>query len=696
MPKFLPIKASFSAGEISPLMAHRVDLEAYPHAVRTMVNMRADPHGPAVQRDGTVLIDSFDATYGQLYTFQASPALFFDFVILGDTTYVMTPTGRMPALNYVSNPLFTLGAVDWTPFAQGVGSEVSFTENRCRMKVAPGGQVYIEQNITVDANVELKIDVGRFVSKMPEGATLRLMIGTTQGGVDLLDQLITTFRTVGTIPAQPATDLWIRLELMSTQAMAEVFVGKVLVSDLTSGDLSLPSPWLASEVGQLHFIPAPGGREVYAVHPNVEPYKFIYDPQTETFTLQQVSFTNQPVQWGPDNWPATGTIYQGRLWLGGTYNEQETFWGSVSGSFENFNLGPQDSDGVEFTIAQSGRIRWMSGYKALVIGTVNGEHIVNSDGSVITASNVELAQQSSYGSNDLQALQVGDQIFYVSPDGLKVRAMAYKWEDNNWLSRDVTFVSEHITESGVVDVTWAQNPYNQYWALLRNGKLAGLSYERGNNIFGWNEVYSQDPMATVSNGELVGTSIITGLFKRVDGKLYYEVMLPLDNALDAMLERDVLGDDTAGYYIDSLDALEGREVSILVDGAVHPSRVVSSGRVDLQWGGTTARVGLLVEVKLVTLPLVSMSQQGSTAPMPKRWNEVYVGLVDSVVPVINGVRPEDRYPATPMDTAEPMWTGHVRANTLQDGLDASVEIMNDMPFHLRVAGLFGEAEQAML
>lgn len=53
MPKVSPARRSFNAGEFSPLVEGRTDLDRYPASMRKMVNFVAAPQGPAIRRSGT-------------------------------------------------------------------------------------------------------------------------------------------------------------------------------------------------------------------------------------------------------------------------------------------------------------------------------------------------------------------------------------------------------------------------------------------------------------------------------------------------------------------------------------------------------------------------------------------------------------------------------------------------------------------
>jgi hypothetical protein len=55
--------------------------------------------------------------------------------------------------------------------------------------------------------------------------------------------------------------------------------------------------------------------------------------------------------WSPHNgYPRCVTLFEGRLFFGGSIAQPQTIWGSVSDDFPNFTPGVSADDAVEFTI----------------------------------------------------------------------------------------------------------------------------------------------------------------------------------------------------------------------------------------------------------------------------------------------------------------------------------------------------------
>lgn len=445
-----------------------------------------------------------------------------------------------------------------------------------------------------------------------------------------------------------------------------------------------------SKIPHLQFVRDPAGLDVYVLHEEIAPQKLTYNFSTNTMTWAAVVFTSKPAVWTGTSYPSCGDFFEGRLWLGGPKNNAQSFWGSKSGSPENFTLGTLADDAIAFTLAKYGRIEWMAGFKNLVIGTALGEHVVSSGGGLITPSDISVEQQSSYGSANIQPAQVGDQIFYVSADRRKLRAIQYEWQSDNWLSKDLTFNSEHITESGIKQITWQQNPSNLLICVLNDGDIAVLTYERGNNVYGWAKIETNGNYLSASAGSVSGIDVGVAAVSRNVSVVNFETnpIVEGDTFMDSWVSKVPSGTTVSG-----LSHLEGKECQILLDDAVHPNRTVSGGAITLQTTGSIALVGLAYTPRVVTLPADDGSHLGSASAWKKRYNKIYVRVLNSAIPLVNGKRAPDRHPSTPMDSVEPLLTEDVVVSNLGHSNYEQITVEQDLPLPLVVLGIFGELGQ---
>lgn len=453
------------------------------------------------------------------------------------------------------------------------------------------------------------------------------------------------------------------------------------------------APWTEAQLPQIQTVRHPSTARLYIFHPNVPTQQLDFDGTT--WTLVAVSFTAQPAEWTGTNWPRTGTFFGGRFYLGGTPNENNTFWASKSGTDHDFTIGTADADAFKFTMRDYGAIHWMEGIKNLLIGSENGEYIVTAEGGVITPSDVNVDRQSSYGSYIIQADQVGDQMIYTSPDQRKIRAMQFDFRADNWLSRDITFFSEHITKGKIRDTSWAQNPDNLFICVLESGDLAIVSYDRGNDIYGWHLHSLVDgKYLSVTSGNESGVSRVIVGIQRNAGSIDFEEFNPLDSEfyMDGWVSQE--GSDLT--KVTGLGHFEGETVQVWVDEATHPDAVVSGGEVTLEFTGDKVAAGKGYEAWIETLPMDQGARGGSGRTHEKRHVDLSVLIEASAMPLINGQRPPTRSAQMAMDEPPPLLSELVRVATLGYDQDSTVVVKQDLNQPLMVLGLYGKVSQDRL
>jgi hypothetical protein len=84
-------------------------------------------------------------------------------------------------------------------------------------------------------------------------------------------------------------------------------------------------------------------------------------------------------------------------------------------------------------------------------------------------------------------------------------------------------------------------------------------------------------------------------------------------------------------------------------------------------------------------------QRGTGLGTVRKWAKLYVRLLDSALPIINGTLPPDRTPEMQMGIAEIVRMGLndeiIRTSGWGDG---SVTILQNRPYPTQILGLFGE------
>ncbi len=222
-----------------------------------------------------------------------------------------------------------------------------------------------------------------------------------------------------------------------------------------------------------------------------------------TFRFSEGSWSNRR------GWPKTVSISpEDRLVFAGNSFEPLTAWGSEIGDWTNYlSGGSLDTDPYIFELVGSGQqneIQWSVPKRAIVFGTVGGEHIfgASNDDEAVTPTNVQAKLQTTYGSENIRAEIVNQAILFIQRGGLKVREFLYNFEADSHKADDLTVFAEHITESGIVDMAFQRTPDPMLWCVRDDGEIAIMTYERDQNVFSWARV--------VTNGSFESVCVIYG------------------------------------------------------------------------------------------------------------------------------------------------------------------------------------------
>ena len=213
--------------------------------------------------------------------------------------------------------------------------------------------------------------------------------------------------------------------------------------------------------------------------------------------VQTLGSTNGTHRWAEGywsnyrGWPNCVAISsEERLTFAGSRSYPLTVWGSVSGQYDSMKAGVLADDALVFTLVGSGRqneIRWIVSKNSLFLGTYGGEHVLGAsdENEAMTPTNVRARIQSTYGSEDIQAMLVGDSILFIQRGGRKIREMHYDFAKDTQVADDLTVFSNHITDSAVVEMAYQRTPEPLIWCVKNDGQLAVMSYERAQDVYAW-------------------------------------------------------------------------------------------------------------------------------------------------------------------------------------------------------------------
>jgi hypothetical protein len=202
----------------------------------------------------------------------------------------------------------------------------------------------------------------------------------------------------------------------------------------------------------------------------------------------------------------------------------------------------------------------------------------------------------------------------------------------------------------VVDWAWSDNPQSTVYAVIGDGSLVAISYDREQQILGFarHDVGGIVENVTVIPGIEDGFDDVYLVVRRtINGatKRYLEVMeRPFDPELDTLddaffVDCGLKYSGAAITTVTGLDHLEGEDVVALADGGAVTGLTVSGGSVTLPYAAGDIAIGLPYTSRAVTLPIAGPGQDGTLFGRRKNvtggWVDVYASGALKVSPYSN-------------------------------------------------------------
>ncbi|AZS06561.1 tail tubular protein [Alteromonas phage ZP6] len=716
MPKVLPIQNDFTAGILTPRMHSRTDIEGYARGVADCVNMVTLKQGPVQKRRGTRFLQTLGGSNHRLFSMQmfADNQIGEAFAILIDENElsVIGATGLTSGKEIVNNSAFAGGLSPWQSNATG-SAAVTWTSGGVRLKagqttVANSQYCEVSQQVSISAGKENEIHRVSAVS-IPEGYTIPMLanirVGTSRGANNL-------YSGTGSGEFNPNgnSTVWLTIRAYSNpfdrggsggepsiSYDSLVTVTSASIVETENSEIKFEHGWTSDEVNKLRVAQNPEIERLYFASGDSSPRELTYDPVDNEWAFGNIGFAGMPTEWtDSDGWPSTMTFYQGRSWWSGHKDYPNRVWGSKSKtsatSYFDMTVGTQDDDAIDITISKRGKVVWMEPLgNTMIVGTTDAEFALVSEGGVVTPSDNGFEEQSNNGSGQTQPTKAGNFVLYSSSDGRKLFSLIYRWTENAWRSRDMTFTAEHLTRgSSITHITYTKNPENVVWLVTATNELIGCTFDPTTELLGWHRHNIGDEVMDMASIETRGTSALFMIVRRELNNQSVYTLEYLDFSSDVYLDSFVQFTDTDSI---SMPHLAGETVKVVADGYVVPDVTLDDdGNAELQLDTTPASVsvGIPFTASLTTLPAEAGYPIGSMVTLPKRWNKVSAYLTDSALPLIEGQRPRDRSFDSAMDLPEPLTTGLVHVTLTGYQKLGQITIESDIPLSFTLNAIMGE------
>jgi len=100
-------------------------------------------------------------------------------------------------------------------------------------------------------------------------------------------------------------------------------------------------------------------------------------------------------------------------------------------------------------------------------------------------TNVTIKRQSSFGAANVDAQPAGNAVLFLQRAKRKIRELAYNYDSDGYVAPDLTILNETVTNSGITEMAYQQAPDSILWCVRDDGVLAGLTYQRTDNVVAW-------------------------------------------------------------------------------------------------------------------------------------------------------------------------------------------------------------------
>ena len=725
MPKASPLRSSFNAGEISPLLDGRTDVAKYQNGCKVLENFIPAVQGPAVRRAGTRYVSEVKASANRCWLAKFEFSTTQAYVLEFGNQYIRFYTNRGQLLN-LGSPYEVA-----TPYTT---ADLTDSDGTFKLSMAQSGDIiYIAHpsyplyklsrlGATNWTMAEVVLANGPFKTQNSDRTVTMYASATSGAGVTLTASSATfTSAMVGSyVYLEPAD-----LSSIKPWTAGEEFTANPLNSKrrsdgktyncTTNGTPTAGKVWRTGPDKPIHTYGTQadggyGGKTGTNVEREGLDWQFVdsgygyvkitgYTSSTVvTVTVQGnnplpagvVGSGNATFRWalgsfsGVEGYPSHVTFFRERL----TLAKNQTLYFSCAGDFENF--ASKDESGqivadraIQATIAsdQVNTVSWLAPTQALLIGTSGGEFacLENASNEAFAPGNVKVELQTGDGSRGVDPVRVGYSVLMTQVSGRKVKEISYNFQQNGYVSSDLTVLADHVTIGGIIQTVWHKEPYVAMWAVRADGQLLGFTFNREQDVIGWHRhiiggAYSGGQAVVESacvipspNRDRDDLWVIVKRTINGSTKRYVEYLEAEYKDGDA--QADCFYVDAGATYsgspattISGLTYLEGQTVQVLADGAAHPDRTVSGGAITLQRSASKVQVGLGYTSTLQTNRIEAGAADGTAQGKTKRINKVvlrfYNTLGATAGPNTSTLdRIEFRSGSNLMDQPPPLFTG---------------------------------------
>ncbi|MGN0919306.1 MAG: hypothetical protein ACI4OR_00895 [Alphaproteobacteria bacterium] len=328
------------------------------------------------------------------------------------------------------------------------------------------------------------------------------------------------------------------------------------------------------------------------------------DDIADATQLQPTRYWGEPALCPEHGWPGCVTTYQSRLVFGGSKDLPNTLWFSQTEDISNFEEGTAlDSEAITFSLMsdQANKICALFAGRHLQVFTTSAEWMVTGD--PLTPTSIQLKRQTQVGSCDkrfIPPVGIDGATIFAAANGKEIREFLFSDLEGMYQATDLSLLAHHLIQN---PVDMAYDKYSrQAYIIMEDGSLSVLTSFRAEDMQSWTHQTTEGAFQNVS------ISGGNAYFIVKENETYY-----LEKMNDALHTDSgfLMTKETPAETWTGLSVLENKEVQIVADGRVQDPQIIKEGSLTLLAPANQVEIGLPFTHEVVPLPPVVGANNGA-------------------------------------------------------------------------------------
>ncbi len=255
------------------------------------------------------------------------------------------------------------------------------------------------------------------------------------------------------------------------------------------------------------------------------------------------------------------------------------------------------------------------------------------------------------GSPAQRPVLLGSSLLFLGAKGKAVYDLAYRSDADRYEPEEISLLAQNYLSSGIKDWALQYEPDRLIWAILNDGSLLGLTYNKNQSVRAFHRHTTQGTFESLAvipapDGQIDDVWFVVK--RHINGQDVYNVEylrppLPLDVPAEYDDEETSLYKLTYAWCLDcakqfkvksptvlieGLEHLEGAQVEGLADGVPFKNKQVLNGQITLDNPASVITVGLPYLTVFEPMPL-NLDANGSGGGKSSRINQIIARVLNS-------------------------------------------------------------------